>query len=1218
MSANLKAKSSAMEPPVRSKRSQSGLSNQSLASDNLFSLLAEELKKDGLDFEESDVSSADPSDMVKNMENIDDMEDDLFASKKKPGAASAQAKSLHNGGPKKDSTLLKSNANPGGADEPTGGGKRPNSAASSAARSYKKFTFSDIDDGLAEASDIKDDPLADLLDDLLPDETKPKSRQSQPEKSVPSASASPIMKNETTKAANKGVFTFNDEDDDIMDQLGFDSSRNNAKKKEAPLWSSKERSDAPQRPRTKIDDILEGFTSPRSPERPLSGGQKEQVQTQEKQEKTPNVKEDDLTFGSYQPTLGSAPEGRQSRRQSVRFSTEDVSASTPERKPKPATHAPIQHRNSADWLGLKTNNEPSYLGGDSKETRIPVDSPKAPSSPLLDRKPSSAPVVKTTASAQAEGKPTRAEASKGQRAEEESDWFSKVLSRKKAPSETRTSMQGDAEAQGEKVEGGSIVSNQDKWNISRGKEDTLLSIDRTGPAAHSTPVREEIPKPAQPSLPPALASPPPPAPQCEVNYELPLSLAHPPDYPAQVTSPFLSLSAGISHLQPQSKPLHFPSSSGSGGLTEPSQASDETVPPPPFSGPLPAAQHGSLWRSSTAKQNTEHISCGPTTGIFYSLLQDHHITLRNYNTAFSKPPASSEQVACAADIPQQLLLQQQMMQTRLLASAEAGALPGQPGDYRALQARIIQLEGQVKMLQLERDQSQMMLDSIQQRHKVDMELVENAHKARVKLLEESAAQRETRARLECEDLMERLAALTRSAEEERSALQAQYHRKLAQAQEDRDREVERLRDLQRKSILEMKKDHEDQVQRLKRLKDEEIDAVTSATSQTRSLAGVIEQMEQFSSRLGELSSRVESTHEHSAHGLEQGARHRDEQLRVLQDRLAQQQKATAEERTHLKDIISRMDAQLSEQQRQLEKERWKVTAEQAKAESVQRSLEEERRVLTMQISMEREELERAKSALLEEQKSVMQHCADERRKLASEWAHFHTQEKQRHERAEQEVSSLIERREGSIITLAQQQADLKLRHAELKQKEMAVAQDREALQRLREELDGEKERISSTALRLKTRAQEVEAFSKLASEKYEEGERALQEAKRVEAEHHARLRSIHSQTEQLRLQEQRNLKERMQLNHLQNTERMRLNLMSPMPQIIPPISPDAALPITELTPGMYNPPVTNPQPMALEASLALWRYTAEKDREFLQEEQIFLENLKKKSYKFTD
>lgn len=67
----------------------------------------------------------------------------------------------------------------------------------------------------------------------------------------------------------------------------------------------------------------------------------------------------------------------------------------------------------------------------------------------------------------------------------------------------------------------------------------------------------------------------------------------------------------------------------------------------------------------------------------------------------------------------------------------------------------------------------------------------------MKLLEESASHRETQARQECEDLIERVATVTRSAEKERSELQAQYQRKLAQAQQDRDREVERLRDLQR-------------------------------------------------------------------------------------------------------------------------------------------------------------------------------------------------------------------------------------------------------------------------------------------------------------------------------------------------------------------------------------------------------------------------------------
>uniref|UniRef100_A0AAY4C6I4 Fas-binding factor 1 C-terminal domain-containing protein n=1 Tax=Denticeps clupeoides TaxID=299321 RepID=A0AAY4C6I4_9TELE len=427
------------------------------------------------------------------------------------------------------------------------------------------------------------------------------------------------------------------------------------------------------------------------------------------------------------------------------------------------------------------------------------------------------------------------------------------------------------------------------------------------------------------------------------------------------------------------------------------------------------------------------------------------------------------------------------------------------------------------VLQRELDENKMLLESVQLRHKQDTELMENTHRARVKLLEESSAQREARMRQENEDLAERLATVVRLAEQERSELQAQQQRRLAQCQQDRDREVERLKELQRKSVLEMKKDHEEQTTRLKRLKDEEIDAVTSATSQTRSLTVVIEQMEQFSRRLGDLSSRVESTHEQTAQGLELGARQRDEQLRVMQDRLNQQQRAMADERTRLQEVIAKMDAQLAEQQRQLEKERWRVTAEQAKAESALKGLEEERRAMGHQISMEREELERAKSALLEEQQSVMQRCAEERRKLAAEWSQLHAQEKLRQERAEREASRALERdahREGSIISMAQEQAELKLRAGELKQHEEAVARERDALDRLREEMEREKEKVSGMALRLKTRAQEVEGFSKLAAEKYEEGERALQDARQVEAEHQTRLHSIHTQMEQLRQQEQ--------------------------------------------------------------------------------------------------
>ncbi|KAM9346029.1 fas-binding factor 1 homolog [Symphorus nematophorus] len=1158
----------------------------SSASDNILSMLAEEVKRDGGDSEDSDVSAADPSDILKHMKDMDDMDADLFASKKKPSSAPAQTKLFGNEGPKKASSVLESDVKPEGADEPTTRGKKPNSAPSSTAKNYKKFTFSDLDD-----------PLADLLDDLLPEETKPESKSSiqraKPGKSAPSPAASPVLKTEASKVTKtRGDLTFDDDKDDLMDALGFDSDKNNPKKKDTVLWSNKERSEPPQRARTRLDEILESLTSPRLLERPPTGERKDQLQSQEKQqEKTSGVKEslleDDLTFGSYQPTLVSTPEGRQSRRQSVRFSTEDVSSSTPEKKPKPTTPSSSRHRSSADWLGLKTNDDQTFLEGDAKETKTSMESPKVPSSPSLERRPSltgghviSAAKMSADTPAPTDNitKQTKPEVAKSQKREEETDdWLAGALSKKKAlsvsSSEAKKSKQEDFLGLGDEVDLESIVSKQVTSQAPGDREDTLASVRETSntflgqpsPTAHSTPVREKDTK---------------------------------QDFSPQVSGPLPVSAPSISHTQaqPQSQPHPLPSEKGSRVLRGPSQASDEAQQQLPLLNPVSAMLPGSLW---FPQQNTS--------------------------------AAVQQQVTLSADSLQQLLLQQQMMQSQFLGLGgivDAGVLQRlkekeqQPGDYQALQARIIQLEGQVKTLQLERDQSQMLLENIQQRHKQDMELMENAHKTRVKLLEESAAQRETQVRQECADLMERLATVTRSAEQERSELQAQYQRKLAQAQQDRDREVDRLRDLQRKSILEMKKDHEDQVQRLKKLKDEEIDAVTSATSQTRSLTVVIEQMEQFTSRLGELSSRVESTHEHTAHGLEQGARHRDEQLRMMQDRLAQQQKAMGEERAYLKEIISRMDTQLNEQQRQLEKERWKMTAEQAKAESTQRGLEEERRALTMQINMEREELERAKSALLEEQKSVMQHCAEERRKLAAEWAHFHALEKQRHDRAEREVSSLLEKREGSIISLAQEQADLKLHTAELKQKELAVAHEKETLERLREELDREKERISSTALRLKTRAQEVEAFSKLAAEKHEEGERALQEAKRVEAEHEARLTNIHMQTERLRQQEQQILQERMRLSHLQKeTHRLRQDPpISSLPQLIPPILPDvgSVLPNPELASTMnITPPSSfaNSQSMALQASLALWKYTAEKDREYLQEEQIFLDNLKKKSYR---
>ncbi|KAF1399638.1 hypothetical protein FQV24_0010751, partial [Spheniscus mendiculus] len=604
-------------------------------------------------------------------------------------------------------------------------------------------------------------------------------------------------------------------------------------------------------------------------------------------------------------------------------------------------------------------------------------------------------------------------------------------------------------------------------------------------------------------------------------------------------------------------------------------------------------------------------------------------------------PAPLAQVGLLVPCPQEMRGRGESLALGLLHERRLGAPTAQlyedaSGCRAALlsaQARVAELESQVRTLELERSQHKLLLESLQQRHQEDLDLLESAHRSRVKVVEETYGQREERLRQEKEQLAAQLLSQSQDAEQARAELLAQHQQRLAALEQQSALELERLRELQRVSVQEMRKDHEEQLQRLKRLKDQEIDAVTSATSHTRSLNGVIEQMEKFSSDLHDLSHKVEATHHTTSQELAMGARQRDKQLKVLQDRLLQQQRDMEEERSRLQEVITKMEARLGEQTRLLEQERWRATAEQSKVESLQHSLEERRRVTTQQLSMERAELERAKSALLEEQKSVMQKCSEERRKLAAEWAEFHTQQQLSKERMERNMDRALQmdsQREGTIMSLAKEQAELKIRGRELKAKEEQLAKDRELLDEAWQELRLEKEKVNGAVLRIRQREEEIKSMTKLSSQKYEEGEQALREARRMESEHQTKLQVMQQHLEQLKQQEQRLHQERLSMAH-QRTQLEQLREELPNNPVMP-LTTDQDLsapteglssmlcflpPIRVLSrhsPGDSRETLAMAGPTELYAKLLLLKHRAQQDRDFLEDEQFFLETLKKASY----
>lgn len=105
---------------------------RSLLDDDFFSKLAEEAEKDD---EGSDVSAADPAALLDSMKNMDDMDADLFSSKKKPSSAPVQRTDSKTTDPPQAGDKSRTTEDTGPEE------KKPSSAPASTARAYKKFSF---------------------------------------------------------------------------------------------------------------------------------------------------------------------------------------------------------------------------------------------------------------------------------------------------------------------------------------------------------------------------------------------------------------------------------------------------------------------------------------------------------------------------------------------------------------------------------------------------------------------------------------------------------------------------------------------------------------------------------------------------------------------------------------------------------------------------------------------------------------------------------------------------------------------------------------------------------------------------------------------------------------------------------------------------------------------------------------------------------------------
>ncbi|KAJ8319221.1 hypothetical protein KUTeg_004312 [Tegillarca granosa] len=570
----------------------------------------------------------------------------------------------------------------------------------------------------------------------------------------------------------------------------------------------------------------------------------------------------------------------------------------------------------------------------------------------------------------------------------------------------------------------------------------------------------------------------------------------------------------------------------------------------------------------------------------------------------------------------------------------------------------------IRKLEIDRDYAMSLLESTKKRYEEEITAIETSYKficfckikhmSRITLLEETHKSKEERLRDDNEQQLQQYLTRIRNIEQEKSDQQSQYYRKLDEFEREKSQEFDKIKEIHRNAMEQLRKDNEETLLRLKRAKDQQIEVAAESHNTTRALVEAAEMIQHNAKDLGDLHKKVDNWHSMGLDEREISLRSKDEQLRK---RLTKQQDENENERRRLEDLVSKLETQLREQTRVLDEERWRMKQEQTRNMSQQTALEEERRLWTEQQARERANIEKTRETLLEEQKSILSQLHRERQSLAEERAAFSVSQKLQRDEGEEYNLKLSQAKaefEATMKAISEEKSKSFNRKQDLLEEEERMKEESRLFEQKQNKLKNKEAELLDAATLLKERSEEVDEMYMEAQRKYEEGMKALEKSQTVESEENMRLSNIQGQIQVLRVKEKEIAEERLRLSkEKKEVENLRQTLLcpncrtpssgngfvkpavnGPMVMIpnnnIPIMQPAVSSPIlssnlvqtVQSSTHVQNPALQKSinsveaitESIKNDRSIRLWKMEAVKDKQYLEEQSLFLYTLKHMPY----
>ncbi|CAL1530619.1 unnamed protein product [Lymnaea stagnalis] len=550
----------------------------------------------------------------------------------------------------------------------------------------------------------------------------------------------------------------------------------------------------------------------------------------------------------------------------------------------------------------------------------------------------------------------------------------------------------------------------------------------------------------------------------------------------------------------------------------------------------------------------------------------------------------------------------------------------------------------IRKLELEKSYSESLLESLKRRYEEEMSAIENSYKNRLQIVEDSNRKKEARLREENEELMQQHLNKVRQLEQEKSEASNVHYRKMEDFEREKAQDIEKLKEQHRLLMSTLKREQDEALERLARAKNQEINMVASANDTSKSLTAVVEQIQSNARDLGELQLKVDTWNRQGLDQREISLKSKDEQLRMLQERLTRQEEDNERERKRLEELIARMESQLREQSRTLDEERWKLKQDQTRVEAQQRALEDEKRLWLEQQTRERMTLDRSRESHLEEQRSSITLISEERRLLAGERAKFEIEQKTVREKLHQDTirkSQAEAEYEVLMRTIAEEKSHQASRLRELQREEERIVSERSKLEREKAQLEVDQERLAKQARQIREQSEEIDRVTEAARRAQHEGEQAMDEAMQYNSQMERREGEVEKQLSGLKLMEEHITQEKLRLAR-EKKEVENLKKSSLCTNCRSPVNGFGSVPVVHQN-GFYTPPIisTNGHPnghlvlsssthhpsdnplgqiaasIASDRAVRMLKIQAIKDKEFLEEENFYLESLRHTPYHST-